>query len=283
MGVYGPPVLVSAPPVQKLPFDLLSVATVIEMPGDSHELAGITYKSLACSAEIATFVAVCPPSGNPTKAATDNGRATIVQQNLIELYANLTCKTTTLEAMFQEARDIFALGESRAFEAEFWTRMLAVPASVILNTTPGVAGALSVTSAIAALESAMACCYPGRPVFHSDRGTVPYAAAARQLHLQGGTLQTTLNSGWAAYACPPNTGPDGIVAPAGHAWVYATSQPIVRRWPTQTLPADDVSHVLTRNALGEQTNVPSVKVERSYLPSVDCCTFAVLVCLGSCS
>lgn len=284
MGVYAPPALVSPPAIQALPFDLLSVATVIDMPGDSHELNGITYKSLACGADLNQFVALCPPSTNPVKTATDADRLVIISDDLIELYANLSCKETTLEAMFQEARDIFALGENRAFGSAFWSTMLAVGTTVILNTDPGAGGALSVTAAVAALESAMSCCYPGRPVFHSDRGVVAYATEARQLHVSGNELLTALNSPWAAYACPPETGPDGIAAPAGYAWVYATSQPVIRRWPTATRPTD-VGHILTRDAAtGAITNEPSVKVERSYLPSLECCAFAVLVCLpASCS
>lgn len=281
MGTYALPLLVSPPAIQPLPYDLLSVATVIEDP-DIHALNGITYKSLACGADLNTFVAACPTSDNPVKTATDDDRQVIISDDLIELYANLTCKETTLEAMFQEARDIFALGEARALESAFWASQLAVAGSVVLNTTTGVDGALSVTSAIAALESAIACCYPGRPVFHADRGVAPYGFAAFQLEKAGNELQTRQGSAWASYACAPNTGPDGDEAPDGYAWVYVTSQPIIRRWAAQTLPMD-VGFVLTRNDDGEQTNVPSVKVERSYLPSLECCAFAVLVCLGTCS
>lgn len=283
MGVYAPPVLVSPPPIQPLPYGLLSVATVIDLPGDSHELNGVTYKSLACGADLNTFVAVCPPSSNPVKTATDGDRVVVVSDDLIELYANLSCKETTLEAMFQEARDIFALGEERALESAFWTSQLAVVGSVVLNSSSLPADALPITSAVAALESAMACCYPGRPVLHSDRGTIAFAANSRQVHVVGNELQTTLGSPWAAYACSPNTSPAGVEAPDGYAWVYATSQPVIRRWPAHTYPTD-VGHILLRDdATGGPTNEPSVKVERSYLPSLECCSFAVLACLGTCS
>lgn len=281
MGTYAMPLLVSPPAIQPLPYDLLSVATVIDDP-DIHALNGVTYKSLACGADLNTFVAVCPTSDNPVKTATDDDRQIIISDDLIELYANLTCKETTLEAIFQEARDIFALGEARALESAFWASQLAVAGSVVLNTTAGVDGALSVTSAIAALESAIACCYPGRPVFHADRGVAPYAFAAFQLEKAGNELQTRQGSAWASYACAPNTSPAGVEAPDGYAWVYVTSQPVIRRWSAQTLPMD-VGYVLTKNDTGGLTNVPSVKVERSYLPSLECCAFAVLVCLGTCS
>lgn len=281
MGVYAPPVIIDPPAIQPYRFGLLSVATVVDHQGDDHELNGITYRSLACAANLEEFVAVCPTANNPSKVATDDARTTVVTDGAFELYANLSCKQTTLEAMFQEARDIFALGEPKAFEAAFWTKVLALPTATVLNTTPGPAGALSVTSAIAALESFMGCCYPGRAVFHSDRATVPFAAADHELIRQAGTLETVLGSGWAAYACSPNTGPDGTVAPDGHAWLYATSQPIIHRWPAHVLP-DNVTHVLKRDANGGQTNEPQVIVERSYLAYTECCVAAVLVCLGAC-
>lgn len=280
MGVYGPPILISPPVVEPVRFGLFGVSTVIDNP-DPHALNGVTYKSLACEANLAQFQAVCPPSDNPVKEPTDGDRAIIEAENLIELYAYLNCKETTLEALKDEARAIFTLGEARAFEAAFWEFVLAQPTAVTLNTVAGPAGALSVTAAIAALESYMGCNYPGRPVFHSDRGTVPYAVADDQLIRGNGALETTLGSGWAAYACSPNTGPDGTEAPEGHAWIYATSRPTIYRWDIDIRP-EETGHMLRRDANGALTNEPQVLAERSYLPFVDCTVAAVLVCLGAC-
>lgn len=276
MGVYAPTLLLeNAPPVQPVRFGLLSVATVVDSP-DPHALNGIRFKSLACAANLAEFEAVCPPSANPVKLSTDDDRVTIETDGAFELYVNLSCRTTTLQEMFNEAREIYNLGESRALEAKVWEEILAVPTSVILNTVAGPAGALSLTAGISALESYMADCYPGRPTFHSDRGTVPYANADWQLQRTGSQLETMLGSSWAAYSGSPNTGPDGTVAPAGHAWLYASSQVTIYRWPLEVRP-DGVGYVLKTG-----TNEPQVIAERSYLAFTECCTAAVLVCLGSC-
>lgn len=276
MGIYAPALPVVGPACVPWRYGLLSVATITDEQ-DPHARNGIIYKPRTCIAGVNDWDDVCPPAVPATKVPTDvPGQNTVVNGVPFNLYAYLSCKTTTLEAMFAEARDAFDIAEPAAIEAQVWARVLAQPTCTILNTTLGAPGALSVTAAVAALESHTAANYGCRATFHSDRATVPYAAAERQLVVGGSSLSTVLGSAWAAYAGSPNTGPDGVVAPAGHAWIYATSQLTLRRFPVDMVP-ESVDQMLRYNPM---TNEPTAIAERSYVASAECICAAVLVCLG---
>lgn len=269
-GTYGAgPLLVQAPAVRPYPYSAISAYTVLDET-DDHARNGIVYKSPACQADINEFVDDCNSANIAPKTATDANRDSTVRGCPFHLYAKTSCKTTTLEAMYDEANLIFDLGENRGIEAAVWSNVLAQPTATILNTVPGVAGALGMAAAIGALESAMACCYPGLATLHADRGLSVFAGNVFQLIQARGQLLTPLGTQWAFYGCAPNTGPDGVVAPAGTGWVYATSQLTLRRFPKMVNPDHD--HILNY-----PTNEPAIVVERTYVPSIECCTFAILV------
>lgn len=274
-----PPLLVATPTVTPWRYGLLSVATVIEET-DPHFRCGVIYKSPHCARAVAFFEDACTPAPVNPKLPTDVDRDAIVTGAPFTIYSYLSCKTTTLAAMRDEVRLTLELGESRAVEEGFWTAALAVPGCTVLNTTPGAAGALSLVAGVAALESAMAQAYGGVPTLHGDRSLAAYAANAFLLQRSGGRLLTPLDSLWAFYGGSPNTGPDGVVAPAGYAWLYATSGVTLRRSPVQVLPDD--GHELRVLPDGSQTNEPIVVAERVYVPTHECACFAVLICEGAC-
>lgn len=274
MGIYAPNVTIEAPTCTPWRFGLLSVATVIE-ESDPHIRNGIQYKPMACIAGVEPWDDVCPPAVPDLKTPTDLDDQNVrVEGDPFTIYSYLSCKTTTLEAMFDQVRNAFALGEPRAVEQEFWLRVLAQPDCTVLNEVAGAAGALSTLAGIAALESYMADNYGCSATFHADRAVAPYAFSDHQLVRNGGALETQLGSRFAAYGASINTGPDGVVAPDGHAWIYATSQVILRRFPVDTYP-ESVDQILQRNS-----NEPIVIAERTYVPSIECACAAVLVCLG---
>ena len=269
-GAYGAgPNLVEAPAVQPYAFGAMSAFDVVES-NDPHDFNGITYKSPACQAGVAEWVDDCDSGAVLPKPVTDLDRDAVVRGCPFHLITNLSCKTTTLEAMFAEARLIFELGEQRQVEAAVFTRLLVQPDVVVLNATEGI----GFLQGVAVLESAIAECYPGRATLHADRGVAAYAAANRYLEKRGAGLFTPLDSKWALYAGSPNVGPDGAPAPDGHAWIWATSDVQLRRSSIDVRP-DGTDHILQ---IG--TNVPQVLVERSYVPSRECCAFAFLICLG---
>lgn len=274
MGIYAPNVTIEAPTCTPWRFGLLSVSTVIEET-DPHIRNGIQYKPMACLAGVEPWDDVCPPDVPDPKTPTDVGdQRVLVEGDPFTIYSYLSCKTTTLEAMFGEVRNAFTLGEPRAVEQEFWLRVLAQPDCTVLNASSLPADALPTLAGIAALESYMADNYGCQATFHADRAVAPYAFNARQLVRNGGALETQLGSRFAAYGASINTGPDGVAPPAGYAWIYATSAVTLRRFPVETYP-DSVDQILQRNS-----NEPVVIAERTYVPSVECACAAVLVCLG---
>jgi hypothetical protein len=126
----------------------------------------------------------------------------------------------------------------------------------------------------------MAACYGGRATFHADRGLVAYLRATRQIDLVDRHYETALGSKIAFYGGGPNSSPTGVTAPAGYAWMYATSEMTIRRGEIAILPPDAAHRLQYVNADGDMTNEPFILAERSYVPSIECCAYAVLVCLA---
>lgn len=282
--VWGPP----AGPVETTPatpyrHGAMTAFTVIE-PSDDHERNGIFYSSPFCAGVNEFLDNGCANLGDEPslKTPTDVDVDDVVRGCPFTLYSYLSCRRTTLEQMLSDARLALDIGEQRGVERAVWEKVLRTTNSIIVNTIPDAAGALGITAGLAALESRMADCYGGQATIHANRGIANYAAEARQLEKQGSAaLLTPLGSRWAFYAGNDDTlGPDGSTTPAGHTWIYATSQVTLRRFPVEV--PTDLDHVLWVNETGGRTNQPVVIAERTYVPSIECCAFAVLVCLGSC-
>ncbi len=272
-GTYAPQQLVETTQAVPYRFGAMTAFTILD-PSDDHERNGIYYKSPFC-AGVNTFVDDCDVDNVDPKTPTDVDRDAVVVGCPFTLYAYLSCRTTTLERMLVDARLALEIGEQRGVELNVWSQVLATTNSEIVNTIPGADGALGIVSGLAALESAIADCYGGQATIHANRGIANYAADHMQLEKQGVSAFTPLGSRWAFYAGnDDSTGPDGDPTPAGMAWIYATSQLTLRRFPVEV--PTDVAHILML-----PTNEPIVIAERTYVPSIECCAFAVLVCLGT--
>lgn len=275
-GTYGAgPLLIERPVVKPWGFGLVSVATVIDETNE-HARNGIVYKSPPCTADVQPWVDSCIPADLLDKIPTDADRNAIVRGCPFHLYAALGCKTTTLAAMTEEVRAVFDLGEQRAVEEQVWVKVLAQAGSTVLNASSATTDAFTVTGGIAALESAIAACYGGEATLWGDRGLATYAARERVILQQAGHLETIIGSKFGFLGGSPNTSPAGVPAPSGFAWIYITSDLTLRRFPVNILP-DDVNQRLRYNPL---TNEPYVVAERSYVPSIECCAYAALVCLS---
>lgn len=275
-GTYGaPPLTVAAPTIVPWRFGLLSVATVIDET-DDHARNGIFYKSPACTADVLPWVDDCDSEEVADKVPTFSGNNAFIQGCPFHLYAALDCRTSSLEEMGAEARTVFELGEQRAIEEQVWTNVLATANSTVLNASLDTDDSFTLVGGISALESALAECYGGRATLHADRGLAAYAARDHQVRTEGTGKYTELGSGFAFYGGSPNTSPAGVPAAPGYAWLYATSQLTLRRFPVDVLP-DETNQRLRYDPL---TNEPYVLAERTYVPSIECCAFAVLVCLA---
>ncbi len=273
-GTFAPQADVATPIATPYRMGAMVAYTVIDS-GDDHERNGIVYKSPFC-AGVNTFVDNCDSGEVGPKTPTDVDRDAVVVGCPFHLYAYLSCRTTSLAQMLVDARLALEIGEQRGVELNVWSQVLATANSTVINASSDTDDALDLVSALAALESAIASCYGGQATIHANRGIANYAAASRQLEKQGAAGFTPIGSRWAFYAGDPNTGPDGTPAPDGYAWVYATSQLTLRRFPVEV--PTDVDHVLML-----PTNEPIVIAERTYVPSIECCAFAALVCISGCS
>jgi hypothetical protein len=269
---YGlQPALVPTPTPNPYAFGALAAFNVIDDPDDHHR-AGTMYRNDLCGSQVLPWVDDCDPDEVLDKAPTDEDALSIVRGCPFHLLALLSCKETTIEALRERATTVFQLGEQRAIEDVVWANTIATAdATVIGDDNP--VNAVSIVRAVAALESAVAGCYPGVATLHADRGVGILAAADRLAERAGSTLVTPLNTKWALYADGLNTGPDGDPAPDGYAWVYATGEITLRRFPVDVRP--DYQHTLV---LG--TNEPRVYVERTYVAEKPCCSFAILVNLS---
>lgn len=273
-GAYAPPALIMEPGAQRWGYGLESVATYLENQNE-HERNGIKYKSFRCVGNVRNWEDNCTGPLAP-KEPTDSGRDNVVVGCPFHLYAALNCKTTNLEAMAAEVEEVFNYGEQSAVETQVWNRVLATTAATVLNATSAPADAFQTTRAIAELEQAMAACYGAQATIHAPRSVAPFLFGEQQLNEADGTYYTKLGTKIAFYGGCPNSSPVGVVATAGHAWLYITSEITVRRWTPEILPED----VRLRLQYGAgMTNEPFIVAERTYVPSVECCQFAAQVTL----
>lgn len=268
------PVLVDAPEVTLYGYGALTAFNVVPT-ADEHERNGIVWKSLACTGGIASWDDNCDTGEllpkDPTTGELDN----IIQACPFTLYSRLDCKTTTIDALQGETERVFDMFEQRGIEDEVWTRLIATTDADVLNVSSLPADAFSFLAGVAALESAIAGCYPGVATLHGDRGLAAYAAANFLLEKQGGSAFTPLGSRWAFYGGAPGTSPAGVAAPVGYAWLYATSRITLRMF--EKMSPEPVMRLVRDEATGLITNEPFTLVERTYLPSRECCVFATLV------
>lgn len=259
------PSLVAAPTAVPWRYGLLSAATILPA-GDAHEMNGIFFKSPMC-ARANRWIDPCV-SGAPAedKVPTDDDYSEVRADPFVA-YVMLSCKTTTPAAMLDEVREAYALAYPRAVEQAFWESNLAVEGCTVL----GGPGAVSPTTGLALLEAATADAFGGRATIHSPRVVAPFLASDGQIVTTGAAMFSVLGSALAFYGGSPNTGPDGTPAAAGTAWLYGTSQVVLRRFGVEVLP--DARHVLAL-----PTNEPMALAEETWVGTTSgCACFAVLV------
>lgn len=281
-----PPLLVAPPPTQAAVGGLFAAARFPELPTDGNGNrweCGIQYQAQSC-ADPEGWTFVCPPDAPVDKPATLT--RPLVEGTPFIALLGLECKLVgnTLEEFEQDVVRAYTLCEQRAVEEIFWTgsegnnslsRPDALPAdrcTVVAGTT---AAPLSVTAGVAALEKYLRSNYCAVGVIHAPVDVAAFAAD-HQLIVQGGTpnISTPLGTRWAfggGYAV--NTGPDGVAAPAGVAWLYATGQVNIWRSEVYVNPDD------LRYAFNTRTNDVTIYAERTYVITTECVCAAVPVAL----
>lgn len=280
-----PPLLVAPPPTQAAVGGLFAAARFPELPSDGNGNrweCGVQYQADSCaSPEGWTFV--CPPEVPADKPATLT--LPLVEGSPFIALLGIECKLVgnTLDEFERHVVRAYTLCEQRAVEEIFWSgsegnnslsRPDALPAdrcTVVAGTT---VAPLSLTAGVAALEGYLGDNYCGVGVIHAPRDVAAYAAAERQVAGAGAVLTTTLGTRWAFGAgYSVNTGPDGVAAPAGVAWLYATGQVNIWRSEVYVNPDD------LRYAFNTRTNDVTIFAERTYAITTECVCAAVPVAL----
>jgi hypothetical protein len=277
---------VDAPPVDAAtPTGLFTAARIIQgadLPSDGNGTrweAGVQYQVETC-ADVSGWSETCPPE-DPEEKTFDLRFPTIVGTPFVA-YLGIDCPLVgyTLDEFETSVRNGFLANEQRLVEQAFWSGEFgnspslagtAEDPSDCVDLTPG-AGALSIVGGVSALEDYLGSNYGGVGVIHAPRKVAAFAAADTQIERSGARLTTTLGTRWAfggGYAV--NTGPDGVVAPAGEAWLYATGAVTIYRSEVFVNPDE------LRAAFDTRTNQVHILAERKYVITRECACAAVRV------
>lgn len=263
---------VEAIPGTPLPHGLLNACADVRDVADVHELLGVEWLALGCCpVEVWRDPCLNDDPGVPVQKSFC--RPHVEHAEPISVYAGAEC--STLGWSFAEARAhaeaSLALGEQQAVEAGFWATRLTADA---VDLTP-VAGPLSIAQGVAVLEGCLAEQYGGVGVLHVPAGAAALLGCCSLVREDpvSGALRTlagncvVIGAGYSAM----NTGPGGVPADPGTAWLYITGPVVVRRGPAETVPNGAGPSVNTR------TNDRRVLVERTFVVATTCTVCAVQV------
>ncbi|MFI2300165.1 cupin [Actinacidiphila glaucinigra] len=268
---------VEAIPGTPLPHGILNTCTDVRDVDDVHELLGVEWLALGCCpVQVWQDPCINDDESPGAPAQKEFCRPELEHAEPITVYAGSECSTmgwTYAEAR-AHAEAALELGEQQAVEAGFWTQKLT---SSAVDLTPA-AGPVNIAQGVAALEGCLAESYGGVGTLHVPAGA---AALLGCCNLVGedpasGALRTLagncviIGAGYSAM----NTGPGGIPADPGTAWLYITGPVVVRRGPTVTVPDQ------ARQSVNIRTNDRRVLVERTYVVATTCvvCAIQVVTC-----
>src|SRR5262245_47665824 len=232
-----------APSISERPHSLLDVATVREGMAwlDGSDL----FNSVNCFRFGATG-GIC--------GASDLDIDTLVGQQWVDGFAfsgygGMTCRLVgTDEAEIRaQVESVYRSGESAAVEAGFLATRFVVGEVPSGETDPLWPAPEAVTTAavdpmvaVALLEAYAAQHYVGVPTLHLPFSVASLLAQRNALEVAGGQLRTRLGSKVAAGAgYEDSAGPDGVAAPAGTKWAYATGEVLVLRGELAVTPVFD--------------------------------------------
>lgn len=266
---------VQAIPGTPLPNGILgSCSTVIDVTEDDiHQLLGVEWLALGCAPVRSTDW--CPPEESPgespgTPLVKEFDRPDVESADAVTLYAGVECSTFGLsyDEAIEHVRQVMLLGEQRGLEEWFWTQVIAPNADDLTSA----AGPVSLAQGVAALEGCLAEQYGGIGTLHVPAGAAALLGCCQIAHMQGSSIRTltgncvTIGAGYSAL----NTGPDGLPAEPGTAWLAITGPVQIRRGPLDILPD-------RRGSLEYTTNTRRVLAERTYVPATTCVTCMVQV------
>lgn len=256
------------------PHGLLGGCVEVINTGDLHELNGTDTVSLSCADSNTWYDCPVPPQVNPASKTFD--RPQVCTYAPITVYAGVTCGPTIMGFEEGQARALeqLRLGEQRALEDWYQREVLCAYATGV-DLTP-VAGALSVTAGIGALESWLATNYGGQGVLHIPAGAAAMISRDRIVDdfdsprtLMGNCV--VLGAGYASNVGPATLPATGCVtAPAGELWAYITPPVRIRRDQPFLVPNANGQGVAT------STNDRYALAESTFVVEAACCIAAAV-------
>jgi len=265
----SPPVEVQPPDFRPYRYGLLSAAQRID-EGGRWELGGVAYTTPGCPTKSEEWVTRCPTDPPDPGPATEKNIPTGLEEvtgKPFVLYDAVSCypmSGRTESELLSLAAESLTAGEQAKLEEKFWAYIRA-NAVAIAPTAP--ATSWSMTLGLGVLEHRLAEFYGGLGVIHAPRYTMAAAASVMLTRVVGDQLLDPADNVWAFGAGYDANGPIGSdPAPAGQAWMYATGPVVLRRAP--------ITH---QAAFDQRTNERRALAERSYVLTVECPAFAVLV------
>lgn len=285
MSITSPGVEVGSPKCVAPRFGLFSVAE-IEDVAHGHWEAGFYHEQLPCD-DIQSVSVQCVVSD---VVKDTEGGVSYPESDVFALVAPNKCSTGGAEDFaraFDLAGERLARGEMRGVERAFWTGVdsQGLPLRQTLGGNPDVvdltpiSGAVSITDGFAMLESWAGENMPCSPVLHAGRGLGVYLAE-RSLTDRDGDVLVSVGTGsrvsiGGGYLV---SGPNGVAADPGEAWLFISGAIKILRSPIFYTP----ERGNFAGAIARSTNDVTVFAERMYGIETDCGMAAIRVNLKSC-
>lgn len=285
-----PPLFVAAPPADPYVGGLFSAAYTPEVPADPHWQCGVQWETDNCHRP-GVWAETCPP-GVPEDKPQDYAPAwqTATPFNLV-MGVDCSLPGNTLDDFRRRLLANAQAGAQAVIERVYWTGeqgntpRLAGPAAVdpdapadgevvVLATEP-----LTFVGGVSLLETYLAQNYNANGVIHAPSGLAPYAAKHNQICgacSSNGQLRTVLGTRWAfGRGYEINTGPGGVPAEDGVAWMYATGRVAVWAGPI-TIPNEGQLEA----AFAIRSNTVNLFAEQTVIVGHECVLAAVPVVIG---
>jgi len=278
--------LVPGPTTATPKFSLFSAVELEDNVASGHWEGGIQYETDSC-APIDTTQINCPPQDIVKDPS--GGNINVFESGAFAVLAGYKCGTVGRPA--KEAFDIaerrLRRNEIRAVEEAFYTGLDGQgnlvypslrqapapgpgdPAVLTIDDLTPVAGALSISGGLAALEAYAGGFYPSVPVLHIPRGLAVHLAERGLVNadLNTDTLTSTATGtpivAGGGYGV---TGPDGSSPTGDDTWMYITGAMKIMRSEVFFTPHRDESSASIDRVLNDVT----VYAERTYAIEIDC-------------
>jgi hypothetical protein len=276
-------------------FDLLSTATQLDLPQDSHWRMGIRWEPLCPEANGTYDPCLVTPwltedAPEPKTATTEwQVRAAVP----FTVYSQIDCSPVgTWDQLSSRNQQSLIRAEARIVENAFWTG--SVYSGADQTVFPHLASEIAVSDGgdliqpqvtvptftaqeiavgIGMLEDAMRDCYPGVATIHLPIRLAALAAEHDLIAPRSGVMYTTSIGSKVIIGDYPGTAPDGTAPPAGTTWVYATGEVFFARdrEPRGFRPVE---------SLDRNVNTVSMIAERTYVLGWDCCLIGIPILNG---